>query len=135
MKVVAINGSPRKDGNCAQMLEVLQAGCEQSEAQVIRTFRQRGFDGARGACLRPTVDPERADRKLFCCLDQPTQVVVMQMGADHAVDALHTLLPKKIGQTDCARLVIGFVRAARAAVHDQTVRPVDQHDRLTVADA
>ena len=23
MKVVAINGSPRKDGNCAQMLEVL----------------------------------------------------------------------------------------------------------------
>ena len=25
MKVVAINGSPRKDGNCAQMLEVLGA--------------------------------------------------------------------------------------------------------------
>ena len=29
MKVVAINGSPRKDGNCAQMLEVLGKVFEQ----------------------------------------------------------------------------------------------------------
>ena len=29
MKVVAINGSPRKDGNCAQMLEVLGKVLEQ----------------------------------------------------------------------------------------------------------
>ena len=115
--------------------EVLQTGGEQPQAQVVRTFGQRGLDGACGIHLRPAVDPEGTDRELLGRLDQAAQVVIMQMGADHAVDALHVLLVQEVCQPDGAGLVVGFVRAARAAVHDQTVRPVDQHDRLTVADA
>ena len=34
MKVVAINGSPRKGGNCAQMLEVLGKVLEQDGDRV-----------------------------------------------------------------------------------------------------
>ena len=39
MKVVAINGSPRKDGNCAQMLEVLG---KVLEGEKFLTYQQRG---------------------------------------------------------------------------------------------
>ncbi|MFR0923350.1 MAG: NAD(P)H-dependent oxidoreductase [Butyricicoccaceae bacterium] len=64
MKVVAINGSPRKDGNCAQMLEVLgkvleQEGIEfevcQPGARCIRAWRAiTAWTTARCAACRTT---------------------------------------------------------------------------------
>lgn len=61
MKVVAINGSPRKDGNCAQMLEVLgkvleQEGIEfevcQPGAKVHPVHGVLSLPGQRHAALR-----------------------------------------------------------------------------------
>ena len=109
MKVVAINGSPRKDGNCAQMLEVLGKVLEQEgiEFEVCQP----------GAKVHPCM-------ACYHCLDNGTLRCVQDD------DGVNEIIAKCIeaGMASCSRL--RCTTAALRGRYEVRARPSDSGGRL-----